>query len=162
MKKLLVLMLVLGMATAANATVISWSVDSLTLDINATAVVNLVADDATGYDIKSVGATAGAVASIVDIDPLAAAGQDATATALADPYLGWWNILSADSTGTPMNSIVSGNHFDVTIKGLATGTYAINSDYYGTNDVLNITVVPEPATVALLGLGGLFLLRRRK
>ena len=27
---------------------------------------------------------------------------------------------------------------------------------------LTVNVIPEPATIALLGLGGLFLLRRRK
>jgi len=40
-------------------------------------------------------------------------------------------------------------------------TYSIVKSWNAFNDVLTVTAVPEPATIALLGLGGLALLRRR-
>ena len=63
---------------------------------------------------------------------------------------------------SPPSAIQSGDQYDVTIQGYVTGTFGLDSDDYGTNDILEVTVLPEPMTVALLGLGGLFLLRRRK
>jgi hypothetical protein len=36
-----------------------------------------------------------------------------------------------------------------------------NDDNYSVEDIVDFTVVPEPMTIALLGLGGLFLRRRR-
>ncbi|MHC4158274.1 MAG: PEP-CTERM sorting domain-containing protein [Planctomycetota bacterium] len=161
MKKLLVLMLVLGMASVANATVLSWSVDAITIpSISATVVVQLTSDDDQGYDPKSVGASgASSIASIVNIVATPNAGPDSTVQELTS-YPEWWAVR-ATNLGSPF-TVTSGAQFNVTIKGLATGTHAYSSDYYGTDDTLEITVLPEPATVALLGLGGLFLLRRRK
>ena len=163
MKKLLILMLVLGMASAANATVLSWSVDAITLDINETTVVQLVADDDETYARKWVGNTPAttSIVSIVDIDALAAAGgtgevRDPTDTT----YAGWWTVMAHDASA-PF-TIASGSQFSVTVKGLAEGTFGLDADSYGTVDVLEVTVLPEPMTIALLGLGGLFLLRRRK
>lgn len=164
MKKLLVLMLVLGMASAANATVITWSVDGLTLDINETAVVQLVADDAITYSSpKYVGyspatTSLGTITSMVALAP--AGGNAEVQNPAQTGYDGWWTIFSKDLE-TPF-TIASGSQYSVTVKGLATGTFGLASDSYGTSDTLEVTVIPEPMTVALLGLGGLFLLRRRK
>jgi hypothetical protein len=168
MKKVLILLMVLGLASvtyAAPTVNLSWSVDTVELDINETAVVTLNADNNANYNNKWVGNTAGTIAEIVDLEVLDAAGEDGTGVSQAPTYDGWWMVKADDQTGTVLDSIETGAQYRVTIKGLAAGTYGLNSDYYGenggTNDVLEITVIPEPITIALLGLGGL-LLRRRK
>ncbi len=161
MKKLLVLMLVLGMASAANATVLSWSVDSITINLGQTSVVQLVANNVDPYDPKSVGATPGGLATITSIVARPAAGPDSQVKNPGETgYPGWWTVMALDLAAP--YTIEAGVQFDVTISCLALGTDYFDSDVYGTNDVLTVVNVPEPMTVALLGLGGLFLLRRRK
>ncbi len=156
------IMVVFAFVSAADATVLSWSVDSLTLPAFGTAVVWLEADDDQDYpDVKWVGHTPAspANATIVSIAALPAAGDDAI---VEDPsqtsHAGWWTVRSQD-LGAPFN-IASGAQYYVTIKLLSTGTCAFNSDYYGTNDVL--TIFPEPATICLLGIGALGLLKKRR
>jgi hypothetical protein len=166
MKKVLILLMVLGITSIAGAaTNLTWNVDSIELTVNEVANVTLSADNNETYDAKYVGNTAGAIAEILSVVATDAAGEDAVVVDKAPTYDGWWTVQAADSSGTPGDTIQSGVQYNVTIKGLALGTYNIDSDYYGaggaTNDVLSIVVVPEPITIALLGLGGL-LLRRRK
>ncbi|MHC4499922.1 MAG: PEP-CTERM sorting domain-containing protein [Planctomycetota bacterium] len=87
--------------------------------------------------------------------------QNPTQTGYAD----YWTVQSSDSA-TPFN-LASGNQYDVTLLG-AVGqignTYSIYLDTYGDAggpDKMDVKVVPEPMTIALLGLGGLFLHRRK-
>ena len=167
MKKLLILMLVLGMASAANAD-LTWSVSDVTLaDIGDTVDVYLVSSDATMGNAW-VGADPG-VPQVCDITAIAiinpGAGDDASVNDARGSYPGWWDVTSLDSS-SPFNTI-AGNQYLVTITALAEGTASLSSDEYGAFGTaqignLGVTVVPEPMTIALLGLGGLFLLRRRK
>ena len=165
MKKLLILMLVLGMASVANAVVLTWSVDAVTIpSINATVVVTLDSDtDAETYSPKWVGYTP-ATTSIGSITSIVARASAGPGSQVKDPtdttYAGWWTVMAFDLTIPP--DIQSGPQFDVTIKGFVEGTFGLASDNYGTNDTLEVTVLPEPMTIAMLGLGSLFLLRRKK
>ena len=167
MKKLLILMLVLGMASVANATTLSWSEDAIVLpNPGDTAVVHLVADDNITFLSKKwqgYSPASPSLGSITGIVALPAAGGDAEIQNPAQTgWPGWWTVFSKD-LATPF-TIASGSQYSVTIQGYATGTFGLDSDSYGGagNDVLEVTVIPEPMTVTLLGIGGLFLMRRRK
>ncbi len=164
MKKLLILMLVLGMASVVNATTLTWSDDAITIpSISATVVVTLNADDDQPYDWKWVGQTAGAspIGTISAMSTRASAGPDGGFRTPADTtFPGWWKVRALDLAAP--YTIESGAQFDVTIKALAVGIFGLASDGGGQNDILEVTVVPEPMTIALLGLGSLALLRRRK
>ncbi len=152
MKKLIVLAVVLAFASGADATVLSWSVDSVTMSLNATVVVQLVASDTQLYSAKWVGNSASSIATITSI----VGPQDARIQVVPPETSGWWTITVTDT----LDDIPT---WDVTISaGSVTGTHTLGSDYYGTNNILDITVVPEPMTIALLAFGSLGLLRKRR
>jgi hypothetical protein len=183
MKKLLVLMLVLGIASTANALVVSFSSDGST-PLADGATVNLATGSTTTlYFVSDTSGIPGAYwtyfemtlpntdASVpfASVSAHANAGdtrdvQDHSGASLMD-YL----LVAADSAG----GIVAGQHFafDVQISGSAatdgSDDFALwntvpSDSMYPVDKTVNIHIVPEPATMALLGLGGLFLLRRRK
>lgn len=157
-------MLVLGMASIANATVLSWSTSAITITaVGSTVVVQISANDNMPYDKYLGGSASTVIADITNVAKRAAAGPDAVVTANPSGWTGkdWWRVQAIDFT--PPNDISAGVQWDVTISGLATGSRSVVSDYYGNpTGMLQVTVLPEPMTIALLGLGGLLMLRRRK
>ena len=163
MKKLLILMLVLGMTSAASAA-ITWSVSDVEIDVGDTAVVQLISDSDMPYTAVWVGADPSPT-GVAEISGIAGLPSVVDGGAVLTAYAGWWNIEALDFNPDDSVVITVGPHFDVTISGLVEGTYTLGSDFYNTdgpNDSLLVTVIPEPMTIALLGLGSLFLLRRRK
>jgi len=161
MKKLLVLLFVLALSSMASATVLSWSQSDATLAVNGTITVQLLADDNLNFDGKYVGAEPGTVAAITSITKRAAAGPDAVVLAPGESgpptdsgYLGWWIVQSLDML--PPSTIQSGAQYDVVITGLGAGSVSFDS---GDGNFIAITV-PEPATIALLCLGGLLLRKK--
>jgi hypothetical protein len=79
----------------------------------------------------------------------------------------WIQVASTEPPFDPLPNIVAGEHILVTLlgSGLAWGTEDMGlgklqlTDYYE-NVIGTLYVVPEPATLAILGLGGLLLRRR--
>lgn len=166
MRKFFILMLVLGMASAANAVLIQ--VDGQTADavnIGETAVITVVSEDTTnwlGYIIVEEGG-AGAL-------------SDGTATELVGdpqqagltPYTeaGWGTGYELTVAGTESFPVGIGTLFTVTYSGAlldetATISLFVDPEYGTPVASVAVTVIPEPMTILLLGLGGLFLRRRR-
>lgn len=168
MKRLVALMLVLGMASAANAVILQ--VDGLpTTDIQiaegATPVITIVGEDGSswlGYIIIEEGGTG----TLSDVSILPAAGDLATATPYAEA--GWGTgyelITGSGPAGDP--PVGAGSQFDLIYSGgiqgqTATISLYLDPEYSTPVASLNVSIIPEPMTIALLGLGALFLRKRK-
>jgi hypothetical protein len=176
MKKLLILMLVLGMASAANAASAELYLKSGGLStlpataIGTTITVDLYVDvdlaginkvdfgfgTATGTMTKGSWFNAGSTSS---------AGDDSSGTSIVDAY---WN-KSGGAADYQKDTIMYSFSVGVTTGGtilpiMNTGDAANRGFTQYTaaeNTYTPLTILPEPMTIALLGLGGLFLRRRR-
>jgi hypothetical protein len=165
MRKLLVLTLVLGMATAANAVIVN--VNGQTGEVlvmpGEVAAITVVSEDTAnwlGYLIVPEG-QAGALsnAAVTDL-----AGDAALAGAAAYTEAGWGAGYELATGGTASTPAGVGVQFtlDYSYADYVEGTTLqlfVDPDY----DVpaAAVSIIPEPMTVVLLGLGGLFLRRRK-
>ncbi len=183
MKKLLIFMLVLGMASAASALTVNLSLDGSTaapVSVNvtpgSTTTIYIISDTsgASGdywtyleWNLPSAGSMGVTFGGLPNADIFAAAGNTASITDWSGAIVDV-EFNAADSGG----NVAAGTHFkfDMTIGGGAATdgsddfniwTTKPNDGSYPVDDVLTINIIPEPMTIALLGLGGLFLRRRR-
>jgi len=168
MKRLVALLLVFGMASTANAVLLQ--VDGVpTTDIEiaegVTSVITIVSEDASsylGYIIIEEGGTG--VLSDVAILP---AGGDLAAS---EPYTeaGWGAGYMLTTAASPGGDppIGAGSQFNVNYSGGTLGQTAkislfIDPEYTTPVASVNVSIIPEPMTIALLGLGALFLRKRK-
>jgi hypothetical protein len=168
MKKVLILMLVLGFVSSASALTVTLDPNGSQLAAAGNYSIDVVSDeDTTGYDYFLVlpDDTYGSIDSVVD---LPAAGDDGVVTSFGD-MAGYFDVfgVKALDMSAPFDSILAGVQFqaDITFTGAALGenlTVLLLNGQLETLDSMTYEGVPEPMTIALLGLGGLFLLRRRK
>ncbi len=164
MRKLLVLFLVLGLTSAANALLIT--VDEQEGDffeVDITSTITVVSEDTSswlGYLIIEEGG-AGSLENVVILD---AAGNSATATTYTEAGWGTGYELTASMSPEGIPAIAAGSQFSFDYVGTIGDTATISvfvDDYTTPVASVNVTVVPEPMTVLLLSLGALFLRRRR-
>ncbi len=167
MKKLLVLMLVLGLASAANAAV-SLSIDGVNpsapaVDIleGSTITLSVLSDDAANWMMELTVLVADVDLGIPAFTP--AAGGMAGYSDWSDGTL-WIYELSTGGTDPDFPTPGQQWSMDLTTLGILGSVFTVDIGPYMEPVVSSIdfTVVPEPMTIALLGLGSLFLLRRRK
>ena len=162
---LLGLVLVLTVAPVANALLVELSLDSINpapdaIDVVPDEVIAMyVISDSNGvsyweefYDP--------AIGTINNLQSYPAAGDLADISIIAPGHF----QVSADDS---IDNILAGMHFsfDITIASDATpGDWAYFHMFHdpGPTDTIRLNVVPEPGTIALLALGGLFLRKRRK
>jgi len=170
------------LASSTNAVIVDLRADHEdTLEVTLTPL-----DDTVRISVYSDTGVAGNYSRVVTVDNYGSTSglgtfTDMTATAAAGPdayistgYYGYdWYYIVVAKDADPGNPppIVAGEHFyfDYTASSFnSDGSIQQIVDLRRTDatwtliETMTITQVPEPATIALLGLGGLLLLRRRK
>lgn len=165
MRKLLVLFLVLGLTSAANALLITVDgQEGESFEVDLTTTITVVSEDASswlGYIIVEEGG-AGSLENTVILD---AAGDLGAAAAYTE--LGWGTGYEISASMGPAGNpaIAAGSQFSFDYVGAvgdtATISLFVDPEYTTPVASVNVTVVPEPMTVLLLSLGALFLRRRR-
>ncbi len=159
MKKLLVLALVCGMASLASAALV-WAENDTTINVGDTFTFTLVNTDGVLPTSIWIGLSDGTVAKWNSGEVTAAAGSTATLTMAA--WGAEYNAISyPDAPG--VGTFVAGTWATFVLEGIAQGVATLSIEDAGGTvlDSLAVTVVPEPATMVLLGLGAL-VLRRKK
>lgn len=183
MKKLLILMLVLGLVSTASAVSVSLTsggnstlIIGTNVNINDVITVDLTFDVAsTGLsEIDFVSSTSGGIKPLI---AAIGAWTGGMITLADNGTLSGGNIIDADSNAALGFDVAAGTivySFLATVKGTGEITPVMTSAdfyftktspyfYYGNVVTQNaLTIVPEPATIMLLGLGGLLLRRRKK
>lgn len=165
MRKLLVLFLVLGLASAANAMLIT--VDDLegeSFEVGITSTITVVSEDTSSW-LGYIFVEEGGAGSLENPIVLDAAGDLGSATAYTEAGMGAGYELTAAMGPVGDPAIAAGPQFSFDYVGAVgdTATISLFVDPEFTTPVasVNVTVVPEPMTVLLLSLGALFLRRRR-
>jgi hypothetical protein len=171
MKKLLTLFLVLFVAAIANAAVIELSCDNDMTGVGddpeynkSSATIDVYCDTSDYvYDWllvvpKAEGQDAG---SFGDVTILSNAGASSSTEDLgSDDDYAQIIVIHALYNVSGGGHNYAGNHFETTLT--LTGS-AVQIDLLddGWNVIDSVTLVPEPMTILLLGIGGLFLRRRK-
>jgi hypothetical protein len=156
MRKALVLLLVLGLASAATAA------PSIVEDSLAGSGALTVANDADGGYIIWLEIADPAVADFAgDPAPTAAGNPNGESVVTAWPDFGaWYDALIVSLN--PDNPVLAGDHITVNINYSGQGETVLNLyDEDGVTLLDSAAITPEPMSLMLLGLGGLFLRRRK-
>ena len=160
MKKILVLMLVLGITSMASA---GLTITGPTeVDLGGTIALQIVHDgsaavvDGSDYAVVYVTPTA-AVTGMAMTSNVSASTWSTLTDYLAS--FGYFSIFGANPPGG--NLLLAGTwvNFDISAGSLLVDDVISISMLGGGSH--NVTVIPEPMTIGLLGLGGLFLRRRK-
>jgi hypothetical protein len=167
MKKLLVLVMILGLCTVTNAAIVSLSLDGVTAagddaDImKGTPITLSVISDTADYawlmevSVLKANATLGTPALT------AKAGGMAGFNDYSDASVWDYELSIAGAPG----SVQAGEQVTMSLTGtgLVGSTFVVNLGPYGAApvDSIEFSIVPEPVTIGLLGLGALFLRRRK-
>ena len=200
MKKLLIFMLVLCLASVSQAALVGLKIGGSSQYVataGETVTIDVVADAKSfGVELMTVEGNAAVATAVVDMDgaagstPSLGAGMLLINAGYLDNYDGvLFDYFSEYSTagvaagvvlasfeytldtlwdGTPywVSPLVTGTSYEYASGSFDTAALSYASlDVGGTPTSIGITgvrIVPEPMTIALLGLGSLFLLKRRK
>jgi hypothetical protein len=187
MKKLLALLLVLGMASTASATLqisVGGDPDPMSSEIYLSPSDEIIIDIWTDAEIPQFAGVTYSMSTtpLGSLDWSGATFSNPPSTNIINgawpaqglpagdnpPEAGFWGSIFSIEGATPIDTVLVNNLlFHCLDEGDAT-IYLYEwlgdpgSEDPTVVDMVVIHQIPEPMTVALLGLGGLFLLRRRK
>jgi hypothetical protein len=158
---------VLTLSSVASAA-LSWDLGAPTVNVGVPVVITIssnVAEAITWGVYLDPTSEYPSNAQMQNATILAAAGSSGAVTAGGNPDAGH-SYVSGPTGGAPAGRVQIGDWSTVEFVGLAVGTYTIDLTNGGAGGTqlatADIEVVPEPSTVAILGLGSLLLLRRRR
>lgn len=171
MKKIFAVLIVLCLCTAANASIISLVDEGTEVDGTAGVVKLEIESDAGLAALNMIIAITGdgAITGAMGLADCADYGWDASLS--MDPIYG---AMQVEIGGGGLSNVMGTAAYveitytgpvDVVVSLVGDGTLggSWSADYSAaTYSSGVVTIVPEPMTIALLGLGGLALLRRRK
>jgi len=183
MKKLLILLLVLGITSLASATTVSLTAQGTTIvvPVNTKVFLTISSDAGTGGNLGILAFDA--VITVSGTPDIISDGMDALDADYQTTY-SWDPTMPCYIIGQGTSSVeIGGGNFGGNMLPIVGW---VEVDYQGGTQLVSIaggvahgghgdvmmnplsfnpgvvTIIPEPMTIALLGLGGLFLLRRRK
>lgn len=167
MKKMLILMLVLGVASTASASIVSLSVDGVNpagdnvdyMEGSGVITLSVISDGADPWLMEisttDVGVTLGTPVVTAAAGGLAGY-NDYSGGGLWDYELAVGGVTSLPTAGVQWTLDLSSTLLDGS-------SFVVDLGEYGAapTDSVTFNVVPEPVSMLLLGLGGLFLRRRK-
>jgi hypothetical protein len=162
MKKALGLLLVLGLASVANAA-LDLVPNTISISpVNGTALASVNSSNNLAY-VCWLEVADPTVANFQGAPSFTAGGNPTGFSAIqAYPEYGAWYQATV-ATNDPSKPLVAGQQISATLIGKKLGATVLNlyaEDGVTKLDSSPVTVVPEPMSLMLLGLGGLFLRRR--
>jgi hypothetical protein len=168
MKRLVALLLVFGLASTANAVMLQIdgaSAAYIAIEEGTTSLITVVGEDASswlGYLVIEQGGTG----VLSDVAILPAAGDLAAASPYVEEGWGAGYMLSTAAGPDSSTPISAGSQFNVNFSGGTLGETAkislyLDPEYTTPVASINVSIIPEPMTIALLSLGALFLRKRK-
>jgi hypothetical protein len=168
MKRLVAMLLVICLASTANAVLLQVdgvSATDVEIAEGAVLTITVVGEDASSW-LGYLLVDPGGAGALSNPQVLPAAGELATAVPYSDPDGTGYMLTTAASPVAGTEPISAGDQFNLDYSGGTAGQSAtislfIDPEYSTPAATLNVSIVPEPMTIALLSLGALFLRKRK-